>query len=104
MNRIEQMITKINGTIKEKKISKDKLKEMNKSLDMSIEEFCKFQSIKSEAYLNGNLSLNESTTVYSLLGETIDTFNGRTFAEKYVLTKLFEELLSLSIQISKQTV
>jgi len=98
MNRIKSAIDRMTQTIKDKGLPQEKLDEMHKSLDMPLEDFCKFQEMKSVASMDGTLSLEEAQTVYALLGETPDTFNGRTLAEKYVLSQLLAELCQRRIK------
>lgn len=98
MNRIQSAIDRMTETVKNKGLPQERLDEMSKSLDMPLEDFCKFQEMKSAAMLDGTLTLEEAQTVYNLLGETPDTFNGRTLAEKYVLSQLLSELCQRRIR------
>lgn len=87
MNRVIENITTLRrnlGTIDPGLSSK---------LDMSFEEYCKFQELKSLAVASGVLSLEEGQVVYALLGSIPDDFNNADVATKIVLTKLFAQLL-----------
>ena len=68
------------------------VQDMGKSLDMGVLEYCKFQELKSVA-MGGSLTTAEAQTVYAYLGESVQTFNGQIPAVKYILNKLFAELL-----------
>ena len=78
-------------------VTKDKIAEMSKSLCMELDEYCKFQEMKSLASVDGTLTLEEAQTVYGYLGETPDVFNGQPLAVKFVLTQTFQELLGRRI-------
>lgn len=102
MNRIQSAIDRMTENVKGKNLPQERLDEMNKSLDMPLEDFCKFQEMKSVAMMEGILTTDEAQTVYVLLGETPDTFNARTLAEKYVLSQLLAELCARRIK-ARQT-
>jgi hypothetical protein len=101
-NRVEAGIAKFNEVIKAKlasgEITQSKLDEMNQSLDMDFDEYCKFQNAKSIASMDGRLSLEEAQTVYRYLGEMPSTFNGQTLAVKYVLTEVWGTLLKAMVR------
>lgn len=86
MNRITNAITKMRESVLMEDVK-------SSDLDMDFEEYCRFQELKSLAAVEGVLSQEEAMTVYSLLGETVDTFNDQDWATKAVLTKIFLELL-----------
>ena len=73
------------------------MEETRKALDMDVEEFCKFQDLKSLAVASGKLTLEEGQTVYGYLGNTPDVFNKQHVEVKAVLTGLFSELLQWRI-------
>ena len=74
-------------------VTKAKLTALGKTLNMDITEYCRFQELKSLAVTSGSLSQDEGQTVYALLGETTETFNGQPVHVKAVLTSVFQELL-----------
>ena len=67
-------------------------------LDMCLEEYVRFQNLKSLAVTDGTLTLEEGQTVYAYLGNTPETFNRQTVEVKVILTGLFTELLTASLQ------
>lgn len=73
-----------------------KLDGLSRNLDMDLEEFAKFQTLKS-AYMGSKLTEEEAQTIYGYLGETPDHFNGQPLPVKMVLTQIFSELLSARI-------
>lgn len=105
MNRITRAIDAMELQIKHRidagLTTAEKVKAMRKSLDMGLPEFAKFQELKSLASTNGTLTLEEAQSVYVLLGTTPETFNSRPVEVKYILTKLFEELLGMRIAARK---
>ena len=70
------------------------LDELDRNLDMEVGEFCRFQELKSLAMLEGKLTQDEAQSVYALLGNTPEHFNGQPVAVKSVLTQIFGELLA----------
>jgi plasmid maintenance system antidote protein VapI len=94
---IERQRVTIETNVQAKGITPEKLKQISSSMDMDIEEFCKFQELKSLAMMQNKLTLDEAQTVYAYLGEVPEHFNNQPLAVKVILTKLFSELLSLKI-------
>ena len=101
MNRVTNMIANVEKTISERiasgLITAEKVEEQRKTLDLELDEYVRFQEIKSVASMDGTLTLEEAQTVYGYLGTTPDYFAEQSFAVKYVLTKLFQELLAKRI-------
>ncbi len=96
-NRIISAVERMEKQIESKNLPAEKLTQVGKSLDMDVGEYCKFQEIKSCAYLESKLTLEEANTVYAYLGNTVEQFNSQALAVKAVLTKLFSELLASRI-------
>ena len=102
-NRIKQAI--INKAVELKQrlddgiISQEQINELRTALDMNLEEYCKFQNLKSESFISNLLSLDEANYVYKLLGTTPETFNAQPVQIKIVLTQLFQELLGVKIKL-----
>jgi len=96
MNRITNAIDKLNRVIPERiaqgLTTQKKVDELHEALDMSLEEYCKFQEIKS-AYSGSLLTLDEAQTVYGFLGNSVEHFNAQSITVKSVLTQLFSELI-----------
>ncbi len=101
MNRIRDSIMKMRAQIQLRidvgLTTAAQVEETRKSLDMGLDEFARFQELKSLASMGGTLTLDEAQYVYSLLGETPNHFNNQNVEVKAVLTKLFAELLARSI-------
>ena len=98
MNRIADAITAHEKIIAERLanglVTQDKLDSLDRTLDMDLFEYVRFQDLKSIAVSDQTLTLDEGNTVYAHLGETPETFNGRSVAIKITLTELFRELLT----------
>lgn len=97
INRIALQIVRVKKKIKNRLSSgtttPDGIDKACKALDMDLIEFCEFQNIKSLAYANDMLTLNEAQLVYELLGKTPENFNAQPLHVKLVLSKVFSELL-----------
>jgi hypothetical protein len=93
MNRIIAGIDRATAAIAAKKLSPEKTAEVSKKMDMALDEYCRFQTLKSLASTNGKLTLDEAQTVYGYLGNTPEHFNGQPLAVKWVLTEVFASLL-----------
>ena len=93
VNRVTRGIARAMAVIATKNLSEAKLAELSKGLDMTFEEYCKFQTEKSVAGLDGRLTLDEAQTVYGYLGETLEHFNGQPLAVKWVLNELLAKIL-----------
>jgi len=103
-NRIEaafeRMEKQIQGRIRDGKTTQEKVDATGKSLDMDLEEFCKFQDLKSLAVSEGKLSLEEGQAIYACLGNIPATFNGQPVHVKAVLTGVFGELLKARLVLT----
>jgi len=97
MNRVTAAIQNAKTRIAERLeagiITEDRVAELDKSLNMELGEFCRFQELKSLAHMEGRLTIDEAQSVYSLLGQTPDHFNRQPVEVKSVLTQIFGELL-----------
>lgn len=97
MNRIVNAIAKMElhmaERIEKKLVTKEQVEKARKGYDMGVMEYCKFQELKSVASMEGILTLEEATTVYNYLGESVETFNRQNIAVKHVLTEVFAMLL-----------
>lgn len=101
-NRIRAAIDKkaieIKAKLESGKLTQEKIEKNRKALDMGLEEYCMFQNLKSESWMNKLLNLEEANYIYRLLGEVPETFNSQPIQVKTVLTKLFHELLDIKIR------
>lgn len=97
MNRVTAAIQRAKARLEQRLASgettPEQVKDLQKRLDMNAGEYCRFQELKSLAYMNGRLSLDEAQTIYGFLGETTEHFNGQPVEVKSVLTMIFGELL-----------
>ena len=92
----DRMEKQIAQRVKDGLTTAEKVKETHKALNMEWDEYIKFQELKSLAYMNGKLTLDESNTVYQCLGEGgPDKFNKQPVHVKAVLTGLLKELLEM---------
>jgi len=71
-------------------LDNSKAEKLNRALDISFEDYVKFQELKSLAVTSNTLSLEEAQQVYGYLGSTPDTFNAQPLE---VLTHLLMELI-----------
>lgn len=92
MNRILNGIAKANAAIAAKALTPEKIATMTKQMDMELDEYCRFQTLKSAA-MGTKLTLDEAQTIYGFLGNTPEHFNQQPLAVKWVLTEVFASLL-----------
>jgi hypothetical protein len=95
-NRIEELIVAIDASVKS--TDPEKIKRNCELLNMTVEDHFLFQNIKSEAQLNGDLTLEEAMSIYGYLGESVQTFNSQPFAVKYATTRILQHLLEDKIK------
>lgn len=80
-------------------VTQEKVEEARKQLDMDLNEYVKFQELKSLAVATGKLSLDEGMTIYNVLGEAgPEHFNAQPIEVKHVLTQIFMELIQARIK------
>ncbi len=93
MNRVALAIQDVQKAIVGGNFSQEKLDSLHKDFNMEFDEYCRFQELKSLASMHGWLTLAEANTVYSYLGNTVETFNRQSLPVKVTLTRVFENLL-----------
>ena len=93
MRAVENTRNQIADMLASGKVTLTQVENTRKAMDMSLQEYCKFQELKSLAVAQGKLSLEEGQTVYRYLGEPPSVFNEQDCAVKTTLTNLFAELL-----------
>ena len=102
MNRviaaIEKAKARIQSRLDEGLINPERVRELDRGLDMEPGEFCRFQELKSHAMLEGRLTQDEAQTIYGLLGNTPEHFNRQSVEAKSVLTQIFGELLARRVR------
>jgi hypothetical protein len=105
MNQIKAAIRRMKDQIAERialgMTTEAKVEATRKQLDMTMEEFVKFQELKSLAVAEQVLTPEEGQHIYGLLGETPGHFNGQAVEVKSVLTQVFKELLDARIRAIK---
>ena len=73
-----------------RQITCQELDDLNRTLDFSMEEYVKFQELKSLAVANGSITLEDGMYIYGILGEAGPmAFNESPIAVKVVFTELF---------------
>jgi len=100
MNRVSTAIAKMKTQIAAKVaagLSQEKVDATHKALDMELDEYCRFQEMKSAAVMDKKLTLEEAQLIYKYLGETPEHFNQQPVEVKAVLTQIFKELLASRI-------
>ena len=78
--------------------TKEKVESTREALNMEFDEYCKFQELKSLAFAQGIITIDEANTLYGYLGTIPDTFNRQSAAVKSVLTQFYTELLRARIR------
>ena len=101
-NRITDAFARMEAQIKDR-IAKglttaDKVTALHSTLDMTIEEHVKFQTLKTLAVARNLLTVDEAQAIYVCLGECVTVFNDQPIHVKSVLTSLFAELLTAQIR------
>lgn len=95
---IARMEKRINDKLNHGETTQLELDRLYGSLDLSIDEYVRFQELKSIASMDGTLTPDEAQTIYMHLGETPYQFNDKqSLAVKCVLTQIFKELLEKSL-------
>jgi len=97
MNRVTEAIKKTEERIQIVLKTPDgqaKVDKCDKGMDATWSEYVKWQEIKSLAVVNGKLTLEEGMTIYGIMGNTLEHFNGQPVAHKVVVAKIISELLA----------
>jgi len=90
MNRITLAIAKVQSKVDG--LPKEQVELHSKDLDMCDADFRRFQMLKS-AYMGSAITEDEAITIYGHLGNTPEHFNKEPLAVKFVLTRIYGELL-----------
>jgi hypothetical protein len=75
------------------KLTPERRAEFDAMLNIGFEEWVMFQEKKSLAQAAGRLDLDNSMWIYNSLGASVEAFNKRSLAVKYVMTEIFKRLL-----------
>ena len=102
MNRIANAIAEqkvnIDSRLDDGRVTQDAITSLDKQLDMCLEEYVRFQELKSLAVADETLTLDEGQLIYCYLGESPDRFNRQPVEVKVALTNVFTELLQMSMR------
>ena len=93
MNRIVQLIDKLEKTLKEEKQAPEKLKAASAALDVTFKEYEVFQNTKSEAQAAGKINHLEALTICGIVGSGPDHFNKQPIAKKLAVTLAIRDLV-----------
>ena len=97
INRILREYTTTQDRIKDKlltgAITQERLDELHKALDVEMDEYCRFQELKTLAVAEQIITPLEGMTVFESMGTSPEVFNRQPLHVKAALTTLFTELL-----------
>lgn len=74
-------------------MSQGQIELLSERLDVSPEEHCAWQEVKSLAVASGKISLEVASDLFEIIGGTPATFNKRSLAQKIVVTRIMAVLL-----------
>lgn len=96
-NRIQAALIRTETRIKERLaarlVTQAQIDALHTTLDMGAGEHAKFQELKSLAFANGELNLEEAQQLYMLLGNQVGVYNSQPIHVKSILTQMYAELL-----------
>ncbi len=102
MNRIKEIYVSYEAGIKKSlddgKTTQEKMDNLHSDLDMGIEEYVRFQELKTLAVASKSFSVEEGMTIYRSLGESPEHFNKQPLHVKVALTNIFHELLTKQVK------
>ena len=97
MNRIANAIAdqkkNIDTALDDGRTTPEAMTALDTQMDMCLEEYMRFQDLKSLAVSAQHLTPEEGQLIYSYLGNTPERFNRQPLEVKVILTNLFAELL-----------
>ena len=94
-NRILVAVDAVRKAVKARKLAPEKLAHLSENMNLSLDDFMRFQEIKSFAQLRGAITYEEALAIYGFLGNTPTHFNALPCAEKVALTQIFASLMGL---------
>lgn len=92
-NAIADQKKNIDARLDDGRTTPEAMTALDTQLDMCLEEFVRFQELKSLAVASEVLSPECGQLVYSYLGESPERFNRQPLEVKVILTNLFMELM-----------
>jgi hypothetical protein len=97
MNRVLAVVEKkrkdIENRLARALVTPEQVEKARQNLDMELDEYVKFQELKTLAVAEGKLTPDEGQVIYNYLGTNPSVFNKQPVHVKAVLTSLFAELL-----------
>jgi len=96
MNRITRAIGIETSKLAARALTADESAALSRALNMSFEEYCVLQELKSLAFSERRFNLEEAETLYGILGGIPEHFNRQPIAAKIVCTQIFMELLTIA--------
>jgi|SRR6185437_1327309 len=101
-NRITDAFTRMEAQIADRitngLTTAERVRGLHQTLDMDLNDYAKFQTLKTLAVAQGLHTPEEGQSVYVCLGESVQTFNEQPIHVKSVLTSFFAELLTAQIR------
>jgi len=108
MNRIKELFgvyrDAIEASLADGRTTQEKIDKAHSDLDMGIEEYVRFQELKTLAVADKTLTLDEGMTIYFKLGETLEQFNKLPLYMKLTLSEIFQELLEKQVNYEETKV
>ena len=98
VNRIQAAISRYEE--KMPTIAKEKLDKLSEQLKTEWGDLCTYQTLQSQAFAMGKLTLAEAQQIYQILGGECPSPEGwdkRPLAERVVVTQIMSELLDAKI-------
>ena len=87
----------IDARLDDGRTTHDAMTALDTQLDMCLEEYVRFQELKSLAVADGTITAEEGQLVYGYLGNSPERFNRQPLEVKVTLTSMFTELLTASL-------
>ncbi len=98
VNAIADQKKNIDARLDDGRTTPEAMTALDTQLDMCLEEYVRFQELKSLAVASDVLSAECGQLVYSYLGESPDRFNRQPLEVKVILTNLFMELMQWKVR------
>jgi hypothetical protein len=97
VNRILVSVNAIDDVLADSTKPQSELDALHREMDVALDEFCRWQEIKSLAVTEGVLTPEEGAYIYHQMGELPQTFNKRPLAVKVAITKTMAELFGVRV-------
>jgi hypothetical protein len=65
---------------------------LGKKLNLTFSDYLEFHELKTLASARGNISFEEGTLIYKLLGNSSNEFNRQPIEVRWVLTRFYKKL------------